>query len=1025
MTRKRPSGTHREGLSASSGGGGRPRLSALWLALSFALLISCGGGSDDSTGPAPAPAGVGYTIRPEALWRTGPVRWDAEGNPLEWMLRSCRRITPLAVPGARFLEIDDHALPLGLAVHPAGKHVFLSTAGRGTKALLVIDIETGSILHKETSGGFFLGLAFRPPDGDEVYVSDGGRDTIETYAFDHETGELRRAEERDMKLTGFPAGLCVVPGRNLLLAVSQVGGRLTAFDLETAQRLGSVATETNPYAVAVHPGGQVAYVSCERASTVNVFDISDPGGMRRTASLETEKNPEALLLNEDGTRLYVTNADEDSLTVIGTGPGAPAVLDTIDLRSTPGKEYGSSPNAIAFSATTQRIYIAQARLHKLAVLDAQTGAHLGDIPTGGYPSAVALQSLATDDGPPRETLFVADGKGLGTPGPGDERRVPGRLSILPVPADEDLPGLTDLVAANNAFPGRLFDLHPGDWSHPIPRSRGEASPIKHVFLVIRENKTYDTLLGGYQPPEGHAEGEPGMAMEDYDRLLPNLYKIAERFAICDNYYSNAEASNQGHEMLTSTTVNTYVEKLVFADREPIPIELEMVFSPVAWPKKDFIFQHAIRNGIRFRDYGEAVGAGKDLLPFNPEYMHMSQVDPPWFHMFSRDEDKIRGRIEEWESPAFSGPNFPQLIVMLLPNDHTFGGDEGMPTRKSMISDNDLATGLFVEWLSSSHYWTESAAFITEDDPQGGEDHLDSHRTILAVVSPWVRRGYVSHVRYNEAHLYATMEYILGLPPLTIFDEVAQPMYDLFDFETDPEPYVHEPRDWPEEFNPSGTRAARASADMYFAEPDMAEGLEELELESDAERREAGRITNRLREKGIRLWRRLGGGLEPSAGPAGEVGEALGPTQVLETLVELAGEGDLGAFRDLLDADLPGLMELYGRRRHLLHATSLAEDPVRVVFDQFADLQPRPVSEEVAGDQATVKAVYNDGIAAELRFRREADGWKYHLSHHLASAVRIMGDTCVIKETFEAALALKTPEETPAGASGSIPRPASR
>ena len=977
----------------------------LILLLAALALPACEGG--DTTLP-PASEG-GYSINSEAWWKTGVVREDAQGNPLEWMLHSCRRVTPLAVPGARLLEIADHAMPLGLAVHPMGRHLFLTTAGRGDKALLVIDVHTGDILHRVSTSGYFLGLAFRPPEGHEVYVSGGGRDVIETYGFDHETGALTRREERDMDLPGFVSGLAVTPDGNMLLAVSQLTGFLTAFDLETAEKLGDSETGRNPYTVAVHPAGGEAYVSCEADNTVNVIDISDPRRMRRTSVLETQKNPEDLLVNRAGDRLYVTNADEDSLTVFQVGSGEPRYLQQVDLRRTPGLEYGSSPNAVAFSASSQRLYLAQARLHKLAVIDAVTGEHLGDIPTGAYPTAVALHETDTGDGAIRETLLVANGKGIGTPGPGGERKVPGRVSILPVPADEELEELTSLVEENNAFPARLFEIQPGLWKYPVPRERGGPTPIKHVFLVIKENKTYDYTLGAYQPREGYAEGDPDRVMPNHEKLLPNLYKLAGRFAVCDNYYSNAEASNQGHELLTSTTVNTYVEKLVFAGSRLVPIQLEMVLNPAAWPKKDFIFQHAIRHGIRFRDYGEAVGAGRDLLLLNEEYVHFSPVDPPWYNMFSKDEDKILGRIQEWESDRFSGPRFPQLIVMLLPNDHTFGGDAGMPTRESMIADNDLATGLFVEWLSNSPYWNNSVAFITEDDPQGGSDHIDSLRTFMLVASPWVKRGHVSHVRYNEAHLYATMEYILGLPPLTIFDEVAQPMYDLFDFETDPKPFVHEPKQWPWEFNPPGTVAASKSADMYFAEPDEAEGLQELMLEMDEERREAGTFTRRTREKLVRLWCDFQREHLPGPDLSGTGGPDATPIQVLDILVEHARGEDGDGFRALLDSGLPEVLNLYRERRESLHATGMAEDPVGMVLEQFAEMEPRPVAQRVEGDEARVDVIYKDGIPAELWFCREPDGWRFHLSRHMASSVRHLGDTCLIRDAFATAAALQGEE----------------
>jgi len=976
----------------------------LLLGVLFALP-SCGG---DGDAPPPAPAG-GYTILPEGTWKTGVLRRDPQGNPVEWMLPSSQRITPLAASGSRLLEIQGLTLPLGMAVHPRAEHLFVTTAGNGGQALLVIDIASGEI-RQRIDGDYFLGLAFLPPLGEEVYVSAGGRNRIDVYAFDPGTGLLTPLPDRSMALPGVAGGLCVSTDGSLLLAVSQSGGTLAAFDPSTGARLGETDTGANPYTVALHPDGGRAYVSCEGAGEVQVFDVTDPSSLRRTCTLPTQKNPEALLLNRQGTRLYVTNADADSLSVFSIGAGEPAPLETLDLRDAGVTAYGSTPNALAFSPDRDRLYVAQAGLNKLAVIDLTSGQKAGEIPTAWYPTAVALHVPPPDSGAP-DTLFVANGKGVGTPWEGNMGHVPGRISILPVPPDGDLPGLQELVAENNSFPARLFALQPGPWACPVPRERGGPTPIRYVFIAIRENKTYDYLLGPYQPPQGTAEGDPAFAMEDYEILLPNLYSLVERFALCDNYYSNAEASNQGHELLTASTVNSYVEKLVFADGRPLPFELEMVLNPVAWPIEDYIFQNALETGISFRDYGEAVGLGKDLLILDENYVHWSVIDPPWFWLFSKDEEKIRQRIQEWESERFSGPRFPRLIFMLLPNDHTFGSRALLPSYKSMVADNDLATGLFVEWLSRSPYWMESVAFITEDDPQQGNDHIDPHRTPMLVVSPWARRGHVSHVRYNEANLYATVEYLLDLPPMTIFDASAQPMFDLFDFSADAEPFEHKPKQYPWEPSPLGTLGSRQTARMNFAEPDEAEGLAESLLAMEAEEREARRPVNRVRERAVRAWERLHGAVRPGARPAAGPGGAPDPAGVVASLQRRADNHDRPGFERLLDASASGWLDRYDRRRRLLQTSVVPGDPVEELMRQFRELAPRPVGRTLDGDRAVVDVVYENGISAQFLMLREPSGWKLDLSGHLSPTVRIMDDAGMIQEAHAVSRALRAAAET--------------
>ena len=995
-------------LAASfSGARWRRRLPLCGFLLALWGLAACGEAMEDPHPPAGGPA-----LQPTAaaFRRTGPVRTDPAGNPLEWLLPSGQVISPLAVDGSRLLRIDE-ALPLGLAVHPRGEYLFVTTAGRSTQVLLVVRISTGEIVERLPADSYFLGLAFRPPLGDEVYVSGGGRNVIDTYGFDHASGTLTPRPERALSLpaSAFAGGLAVSAAGDRLFVVSQAGSRLHAFDLTTYRETGSIATDANPYGVALPPEGLEAYVSCERSGTLNVFDVSDPTHLRRIQTLSVEKNPEALLVDRAGSRLYVANADEDSVSVLEIGAEGLHPLATLDLRRSAGQAYGSSPNALGFSPTRRRLYVAQAGLNKIAVIDLTTGRHLADLPTGWYPTAVSLHETDAPGGTVRETLFVANGKGIGTPWEGSMRLNPGALSILPVPADESLEALTRKTAENNAMPGRLFELGSGAWENPLPPRRGGGTPIRYVFLVVRENKTYDRLLGAYEPPQGSAEGDPRFVMEDHDRLLPNLYALADRFAICDNYYSNAEASNQGHEMMTGATVNTYVEKLVYAQGRPIPIQAEIIANPATYPKKDFIFQHAMRNGLSFRDYGEAVGAGKDLLLLDDAYVHQGPMDPPWFNLFSRDVDKMAERIEEWESERFAGPErFPRLIVMLLPNDHTFGDRFLFPTRKSMIADNDEATGIFVEWLTRSPYWMESVAFITEDDPQQGDDHVDQHRTLMLTVSPWVRRGYVSHVKYSEANLFATLEYILGLPPITIFDEVAQPMFDLFAFPEDPEPFDALPRQWPEEINLPGTVGSRLTADMDFSEPDEAEGLPEALRAGDAERKESRRWTNRLRERAARAWCSVRRDRDPTSDSQEVRGQAPGPECILASLVDRARADDREGFEALLDPESTELAARYAERLHHLRSTLLPGDPVGQLLTQFARTRPRPRGVHIEGDAAEVEVAYENGLPARFRFRRTPEGWRFDLTYHLAPSARILGDTSRIKRLYETLRAAGAP-----------------
>ncbi len=408
------------------------------------------------------------------------------------------------------------------------------------------------------------------------------------------------------------------------------------------------------------------------------------------------------------------------------------------------------------------------------------------------------------------------------------------IQLVDVPTDAELAVAATRIDDLNSRTARLYDVDESRFQNPIPLARGGPTPIEHVFLVVRENKTYDALLGDF--PGGNGKPENCLYCGD---ATPNLHALVERFASADNYYSNAETSDQGHQLLTSSLSNTYVEKVRFAEDRPIPFEAEIYLNPAVWPKRQYIFQALLAKQIPFRIYGEAVGTWIGKLIFDPRYVHSSQVDPPFFWQYTRDIDKIEGRILEWERDGV-----PPFVYMLLPDDHTLGCEPPYPTPRSMVADNDLATGRFVDWLSHSKYWETSVAFIVEDDPQAGVDHVDAHRSIFVAVSPYAKRAHVSGVIAHEGTLLSTIEHVLGLDPLTIYDELAQPMWDLFTSTPDLEPFEARSRRVPEEMSMPGTNCGFATRGMNFLDPDQAEGLDPILRAHEREARAAANEPSR-------------------------------------------------------------------------------------------------------------------------------------------------------------------------------------
>ena len=933
----------------------RPWVSPSAILALMVLFIGLSGHSSSAFGDG------GITITPEALLKTG------QQDPSTWILPNGRVITP---PG---VEVAVDNLPLGLAVSPDGAYLFVAASGRGLRTVSVVDVAQARVVDTVEHDALFLGVAVSP-DGRTVYASGGGGEAVHVYDFEGGDLELRTSWE----VKGFPAGIALSSDGGVLFTVCQLRRRLRAIETGTGEILDSAPTGPDPYGVALHPGGAKAYVSSERHDRVDVYDISDPGEMRLVKAIPVQKNPEGLAVSEDGSNLYVTNADEDSVSVVCTTTDS--VLAIIDLRPHLDASYGSSPNALAFSPDGTRLYVAQAADNKISVIAIPEGELMGAIPTAWYPTAVAVS-------PDGSTLFVANAKGNGSGPSGDAARLDNTSTVLiaPVPTDTELIALTEGVEENNSLPGRLFEVDEATFDNPVPLEPEGPTPIKHVLIVVRENKTYDALLGDWP----HGDGEPENCAY-CDETTPNLRALVERFASGDNYYSNAEASIQGHMLVTSSTVNTYVEKLWKANKRIRPMEYDVFINPVAWPKMGFIFQNALRHGVSFRDYGEAVGMGPGLLIFDPEYMHSSLIDPPFYYPLSHDAAKIEERIAEWESGIF-----PSLIFMLFPNDHTMGCVFPFPTPRSMIADNDFATGRLIDWLSHSSYWEESVVFVIEDDPQGGRDHVDAHRSVLLVASPWVKRRYVSPVHYSEAHLHSTVQHILGMEPMTIFDECAQPMWDLFTTEPDLEPFQVLPREYPQEMSIPGITCAKASKGLDFVDPDEAEGLQEILWAHEMEVRASREVVKGRRTVGTEASRQEGEGVRKVSISKPDLSSPIG---AFLSLKRAAGSGDVEAARSIYTRESRKLLKEYRRLVSALGPTVLPADASDALLAVLRDSEPRVISESVKGGEATLRIVYSNNMEAELRFVQQSRRWKLDLAGEIEDSVRIMG---AFKKKFEA------------------------
>jgi hypothetical protein len=396
--------------------------------------------------------------------------------------------------------------------------------------------------------------------------------------------------------------------------------------------------------------------------------------------------------------------------------------------------------------------------------------------------------------------------------------MPGILQRVPRPSPDELKAGDPAVLANLDRP-RTLEVGVTCTGSPkrfaLPLEGGASEPLKYVFLVVRENKTYDAVLGDLPG----TNGKPELAVFG-GKLTPNLLALATRFSNLDNFYSNAEQSIQGHEWTTTSAANDYVEKswLTAWGRSTRSISayssLGNGLDHLALPLSKTIFQLLDEANIVYHNYGEAVNIGGAKISLDVDYPGV------FFGLGIPDVEKIayvignlQGKDKTFKLEPFS--------YIGLPNDHTAGTKPGYPTPASMIADNDEATGRLIDALSHSPYWGQSIVFIIEDDPSDGGDHVELHRSPCVVVSPWVKAGYVSSVHYDYPSLYRTITHLFGVGPMNLNDAHAAAMVDLFASKPDLRPFTFIPRVQPIETNSVDAPLAEESDRIDFSRPDQA------------------------------------------------------------------------------------------------------------------------------------------------------------------------------------------------------------
>jgi DNA-binding beta-propeller fold protein YncE len=740
-------------------------------------------------------------------------------------------------PAGKQLELGD--FPVNLALHPSGRWLTALHAGYGTHevAIVELDPQRNKIVSRVALDQTFIGLCFTP-DGKQLFASGGEFDVV--HAFDFDAGYLsrhRKLKAAPPKSKFIPGGMTVDSQGRTLFVAGVWGGAVTWLRLDNPDERTTVelGKESYPYTCCYDPCRKRLYVSLWNRASVAVVDVEKK---KVIATWPTEKHPTEMAL-ADGKTLYVacSNSTQVSVLDVQTGKG----LETIHCSLYPNTPSGNTPNSLSLTSDGQLLFVANADANNVAVFHAGEPGKakpLGFIPVGRYPTAVRYN-------PQDKRLYVANGRGATThsnvhgPNPLLPKNASvreyiaglyhGTLSSLEVPTPERMATYTEQAYLCSPLRPDLGVTAKRPDDNPIPVKVGDPSPIKHCIYLIRENRTYDQVLGDLK--EGN--GDASLCLFPA-KITPNAHRLARQFVLLDNFYCDGEVSADGHQWTMGAYCTDYVQKVWPLTYRGSPTgKLKIYPSEGNFPEMErgaggYLWDRCAEAGVSFRTYGEWIHNSETLdQPARAAVKELEGRFDPWFRSYDLDypDNKRADRfIEELKRFEKEG-KMPQCIVLRLPNDHTYGTRVGKPTPTAMVAENDLALGRVVEALSKSTFWKETALFVIEDDAQNGSDHVDAHRTVALAISPYTRHGRVDSTMYSTSSMLRTMELILGLKPMSQFDAAARPMYNAFSAKADYSPYQHIVPDTDlKAVNTPNAWGAKLSAGFDFSKEDLADDL---------------------------------------------------------------------------------------------------------------------------------------------------------------------------------------------------------
>ena len=758
---------------------------------------------------------------------------------------------PIPLATGQFLtpqgtQTDAGSYPCNALLSPDGKYLAITSLGAKSQ-ISILDVADGRLASKiEFDGaqadkrsrreGLFYGLAFGSVAADgttTLYAAQGSDDRIATLtlaadgtltrsdkAFFVQTDRFKRDKGKKKDDPLHLAGIALSSDARRLYAacnsanpLEKMGSVLKVLDTTTGNVTGTVALPGYPFAVTAVTTGEnkdkKIYVSSEQGDSVSVVDAAD---LRVTATIRTGANATTLLLNKAQDRLFVANSGGDTISVIDTGRDR--VVETIVLRPSDMRGLPAvTPLGMTLSPDEKTLYIALGDLNAVAVVDVAKKSVSGYIPAGWYPTAVALS-------PENQRLFVANAKGVAERNPNADPKASGRVadafyiqnvikgtvSTIPIPDAATLDKLTAQTIKNNQIQPDMTQA-----ARQALRNPG----IEHIIYIIKENRTYDQVLGDVK----QGDGDPTQVLFGRD-VTPNQHALAERFVLLDNFYCSGEVSGDGWNWSTQGMANEYnARNVVYGyTGKSQPYDYEGTNNGVAVDRqgvKDvsrtpggYFWENCARNHVSFYNFGiflddleaprqtaeegskgeknaptQKILIGKsssDFRGFDGDFAdseawvkhHLSPA-PKQMAIFGGRKDPSRFTTFRWEYEEFARRGkMPRFLMVRFGNDHTQGTTAGAYSPRAMVADNDYAVGQLVELVSHSAYWKKTAIFIIEDDAQNGNDHVDAHRSIAFVVSPFVTRASKDSRFYNTDSVLHTMENLLGLPPMNRYDAAA-------------------------------------------------------------------------------------------------------------------------------------------------------------------------------------------------------------------------------------------------------------